>query len=399
MTDSPFPLPDPPDTFSIEEQLRYARHLSLPEIGVAGQRKLRQASVLVIGAGGLSSPALLYLAAAGVGRLGIIDPDYVELSNLQRQVLYTTAACGSPKVMEARQRLLALNPHLHIDVYPAAFTADNAHELTTAYDVLIEGSDRFATKYLVNDTCVRVGKPYVGASIRAFSGMLAVYAAPTGPCHRCLFPEAPDPDTVPSCAQTGVLGTVPGLFGLLQAHEALKLLLGIGEPLIGSVLTIDLLAMRFQKLRLPRDPHCPACGESPTIRPPTEPPSAGAGTATGGPLRNPLLHPDILPWISLTDAQQDPSLRWIDIRTPAEFIAGHIPGAAHIPLDQIEQVSASLKSDGQRLLLYCQRGARTVQAYFLLKDTLGQRLFLLEGGYEAWLRQQYRTAKDTPTSR
>lgn len=399
MTDSPLPVPDPPNTFSIEEQLRYARHLSLPEIGVAGQKKLRQASVLVIGAGGLGAPALLYLAAAGVGRLGIIDPDYVELSNLQRQVLYTTAACGSSKVMEARQRLLALNPHLHIDVYPAAFTADNARELTAAYDVLIEGSDRFATKYLVNDTCVQAGKPYIGASIRAFSGMLAVYAAPEGPCHRCLFPEAPDPDTVPSCAQTGVLGTVPGLFGMLQAHEALKLLLGIGEPLIGSVLTINLLAMRFQKLRLPRDPHCPVCGESPTIRPPTEPPSASASTETGSPLRSQILHLDILPWISLADAQQDSSLRWIDIRTPAEFIAGHIPGAAHIPLDQLEQVSASLKPDNQRLLLYCQRGARTVQAYFLLKDTLGQRLLLLEGGYEAWLREQYRTAKDTPTSR
>jgi len=399
MTGSPPLSSDTPATFSLEEQLRYARHLSLPEIGAAGETQLRQASVLVIGAGGLGSPALLYLAAAGVGRLGIIDPDYIELSNLQRQVLYTTAACGSPKVEEARQRLLALNPHLRIDSYPEAFSIDNARELAASYDVLIEGSDRFATKYLVNDACVQAGKPYVGASIRAFSGMLAVYAAPGGPCHRCLFPQEPDPDTVPSCAQAGVLGTVPGLFGLLQAHEALKLILGIGEPLIGSVLTIDLLAMRFQKLRLPRDPHCPSCGESPSIQPLTESSSACASTAAGSPLHTTLLHPDALPWISLADAQQDPSLRWIDIRTSAEFIAGHIPGAAHIPLDQIEQVIASLKPDSQRLLLYCQRGARTVQAYFLLKDKLGHRLFLLEGGYETWLHEQYRAARDAPTSR
>ena len=257
---------DATSALSVEEQLRYARHLVLPEIGLDGQRKLRQASVLVIGAGGLGAPALLYLAAAGVGRLGIIDPDQVELSNLQRQVLYDAAGCGAAKTEQARDRLLALNPHLQIDVYPEAFTLVNAACLVEAHDLLIEGSDRFATKYLVNDACVLAGKPYVGASIRAFSGMLSVYAAPGGPCYRCLFPEMPDPETVPSCAQAGVLGTVPGLFGTLQAHEALKLILGIGEPLIGALLTVDLLAMRFQKLRLPRDPHCPICGDAPTIR-------------------------------------------------------------------------------------------------------------------------------------
>ncbi len=263
------PLQQPPDAtgaLGIEEQLRYARHLILPEIGLEGQNKLRLASVLVIGAGGLGAPALLYLAAAGVGRLGIIDPDRVELSNLQRQVLYATASCGATKVEEARNRLLALNPHLQIDVYPEAFDLANAARLVAAYDLVIEGSDQFATKYLVNDACVLAGKPYVGASIRAFSGMLSVYAAPGGPCYRCLFPEMPDPATVPSCAQAGVLGTVPGLFGTLQAHEALKLILGIGEPLIGALLTVDLLAMRFQKLRLPRDPSCPICGEAPAIR-------------------------------------------------------------------------------------------------------------------------------------
>ena len=244
-----------------EEQLRYARHLVLPEIGADGQRKLRRSSVLVVGAGGLGSPALLYLAAAGVGRLGVIDPDHVELSNLQRQVLYDTASCGAAKVERARDRLLALNPHLQIDVYPEAFDLANAARLVAAYDLVIEGSDRFAAKYLVNDACVLAGKPYVGASIRAFSGMLSVYAAPGGPCYRCLFPEMPDPATVPSCAQAGVLGTVPGLFGTLQAHEALKRILGIGEPLVGALLTVDLLAMRFRKLRLPRDPKCPVCGD------------------------------------------------------------------------------------------------------------------------------------------
>lgn len=256
------------------EQLRYARHLSLPEIGLNGQRTLRQASVLVIGAGGLGAPALLYLAAAGVGRLGIMDPDCVELSNLQRQILYTTAACGHAKVEVAHDRLLALNPHLQIESYPEAFTLANAARLIAAYDVIIEGSDQFATKYLVNDACVLAGKPYIGASIRAFSGMLAVYAAPDGPCYRCLFPEIPAPETIPSCAQAGVLGTVPGLFGVLQAHEAIKLILGIGEPLIGALMTIDLLAMRFQKLRLPRDPECPVCGDAPMIRTLAETPVA-----------------------------------------------------------------------------------------------------------------------------
>ncbi|MFO1371622.1 MAG: ThiF family adenylyltransferase [Candidatus Competibacteraceae bacterium] len=398
MTDSFHPSQDSANAFSVEEQLRYARHLSLPEIGAAGQSKLRQASVLVIGAGGLGSPALLYLAAAGVGRLGIIDPDCIELSNLQRQVLYTTIACGSLKVEEARQRLLALNPQIQIDIYPEAFTAANAASLTATYDVLIEGSDRFSTKYLVNDACVRAGKPYVGASVRAFSGMLAVYAAPGGPCHRCLFPEAPDPETVPSCAQTGVLGTVPGLFGLLQAHEALKLILQIGEPLIGALLTIDLLTMRFQKLRLPRDPNCPLCGEPPTIHVLTETGYTCAHTPTG-PVNAQTTPTEALPWFNLEAAQQDPTLRWIDIRTQAEFAAGHIPGAEHVPLEPFENFAARMESANGRLLLYCQRGARTVQAYYLLKEKLKGRLSLLEGGYEAWLRSQYTASQATSSTR
>jgi adenylyltransferase/sulfurtransferase len=362
-----------PAAFSRTEKLRYARHLTLPEIGSDGQARLRRASVLVIGAGGLGSPALLYLAAAGVGRLGIIDPDRVELSNLQRQIVYTTADCGATKVEAARDRLLALNPQLQIDVYPEPFAAGNAAHLIAAYDVIIEGSDQFAIKYLANDACVLAGKPCVGASIRAFSGMLAVYAASDGPCYRCLFPEPPDPATIPSCAQAGVLGTVPGLFGTLQAHEAIKLILGIGEPLIGALLTVDLLTMRFQKLRLPRDPHCPVCGESPTIRTlaATECVCAGANDAA-------------LPWLGVEAGQQRPGLRWIDVRTLAEFAAGHIPGAIHAPLDQLEEFIAQVGPD-DHLLLYCQRGGRTVQAYHQLEAKLKGRLWLLRGGYEAWL--------------
>lgn len=370
--------PPDPAVFSPAEQLRYARHLSLPEIGWAGQAKLRQASVLVIGAGGLGSPALLYLAAAGVGRLGIVDPDWVELSNLQRQVLYTTAACGVAKVEEARARLLALNPHLQIDAYPEPFGLDNAARLIADYDWIIEGSDQFTAKYLVNDACVLASKPYVGASIRAFAGMLAVYAAPQGPCYRCLFPEPPDPATIPSCAQAGVLGTVPGLFGTLQAHEALKLILGIGEPLIGALLTVDLLTMRFQKLKLPRDPHCPVCGESPTIHSLAETSFVCAAAADLG------AGDDSLPWLSVAASRRRPELRWIDVRTPMEFAAGHVPGAIHAPLDQLEEYAAQIGSDDQ-LLLYCQRGGRTVQAYHQLKARLQGRLWLLRGGYEAWL--------------
>ncbi len=382
--------PDATSALSVEEQLRYARHLILPEIGLDGQRKLRQASVLVIGAGGLGTPALLYLAAAGVGHLGIIDPDQVELSNLQRQVLYDTAGCGAAKVEQARDRLLALNPHLQIEVYPEAFTLANAARLVEAYDLLIEGSDRFTTKYLVNDACVLVGKPYVGASIRAFSGMLSVYAALGGPCYRCLFPEIPDPETVPSCAQAGVLGTVPGLFGTLQAHEALKLILGIGAPLIGALLTVDLLAMRFQKSRLPRDPHCPVCGDAPTIRALAETEWVCASTphfqadetcAT----EQQATSTDELPWLSLEAGRRRPALRWIDVRTEAEFAAGHIPGAEHAPLDRIESLPARVGPD-DALLLYCQRGERAVRAYHLLKGTLQGRLSLLQDGYEGWLR-------------
>ena len=382
--------PDATSALSIEEQLRYARHLILPEIGLDGQRKLRQASVLVIGAGGLGAPALLYLAAAGVGRLGIIDPDQVELSNLQRQVLYDTAGCGAAKVEQARDRLLALNPHLQIEVYPEAFTLANAARLVEAYDLLIEGSDRFTTKYLVNDACVLAGKPYVGASIRAFSGMLSIYAAPGRPCYRCLFPEMPDPETVPSCAQAGVLGTVPGLFGTLQAHEALKLILGIGEPLIGALLTVDLLAMRFQKSRLPRDPHCPVCGDAPTIRALAEtewvcasPPHFQADETCA--TEQQATSTDELPWLSLEAGRRCPALRWIDVRTEAEFAAGHIPGAEHMPLDRIESLPARVGPD-DALLLYCQRGERAVRAYHLLKGTLQGRLSLLQDGYEGWLR-------------
>ena len=381
--------PGATSALSVEEQLRYARHLILPEIGLDGQRKLRQASVLVIGAGGLGTPALLYLAAAGVGHLGIIDPDQVELSNLQRQVLYDTAGCGAAKTEQARDRLLALNPHLQIDVYPEAFTLANAACLVEAYDLLIEGSDRFATKYLVNDACVLAGKPYVGASIRAFSGMLSVYAAPEGPCYRCLFPEMPDPETVPSCAQAGVLGTVPGLFGTLQAHEALKLILGIGEPLIGALLTVDLLVMRFQKPRLPRDPNCPVCGDTPTIRALAETEWVCANTselqADGWPATEQAMTTDELPWLSLEAGRRRPALRWIDVRTEAEFAAGHIPSAEHMPLDRIESLPARVGPD-DALLLYCQRGERAVRAYHLLKGTLQGRLSLLQDGYEGWLR-------------
>ncbi|HCK80010.1 MAG TPA: HesA/MoeB/ThiF family protein [Candidatus Competibacter sp.] len=384
------------DDLSPEEQLRYARQMVLPEVGAEGQRKLRRASVLVIGAGGLGAPALLYLAAAGVGRLGIIDPDRVELSNLQRQVLYDATDCGGVKVEQARQHLLALNPNLRIDVYPEAFTLANAAGLIAAYDLVIEGSDRFATKYLVNDACVLAGnKPCIGASIRSFAGMLAVYAAPGGPCYRCLFPEMPDPATVPSCAQAGVLGTVPGLFGVLQAHEALKLILGVGEPLVGALLTVDLLTMRLQKLRLPRDPHCVICGDTPAIVALAETGWACAAQVADATdeasAEDAAISADGLPWLSVAASRRRPSLRWLDIRTRAEFDAGHVPGAEHAPLDQLDRFAERAASTTGEFLLYCQGGARTVRAYALLGQRLPGRLWLLRGGYDAWLRDRLAT--------
>jgi molybdopterin/thiamine biosynthesis adenylyltransferase len=249
------------DAFSHDELLRYSRHLILPDIGIEGQRKLKAARVLLIGAGGLGSPAALYLAAAGVGTIGLVDFDVVDRTNLQRQVLHGTAAIGRPKLDSAAARLADINPHVHVEPFPVRLTADNALDILRGFDVVVDGSDNFPTRYLVNDACVLLGKPDVYGAVFRFDGQASVFAAPHGPCYRCLYAEPPPPDLVPSCAEGGVLGVLPGIIGSIQALEAIKLILGLGEPLRGRLLAYDALEQSFRTFKVRRDPTCPACGE------------------------------------------------------------------------------------------------------------------------------------------
>jgi adenylyltransferase/sulfurtransferase len=256
----------PPETdLSPEEIKRYSRHLIMPEMGMDGQRKLKQASVLCIGAGGLGSPAAMYLAAAGIGRLGIVDFDVVDFSNLQRQLLHTTNDVGRTKLASAKDKVVALNPHVQVDTYEEALSSENAMRLFKGYDVILDGTDNFPTRYLVNDACVLMGIPNAYGSIFRFEGQASVFATKDGPCYRCLYPEPPPPGLVPSCAEGGVLGVLPGVIGVIQATESIKLVTGIGEPLIGRFLIYDALKMKFRELKLKKDPECPVCGPNPTV--------------------------------------------------------------------------------------------------------------------------------------
>jgi molybdopterin/thiamine biosynthesis adenylyltransferase len=248
-----------------DEIQRYSRHLILPNVGLAGQEKLKEASVLVIGAGGLGSPVLMYLAAAGIGRIGMVDYDIVDKSNLQRQIIHGTRDVGRPKLESAKETILDINPYLQVDTYEVPFTSENALEIMAPYDIVLDGTDNFPTRYLVNDACVMLGKPNVYGSIFRFEGQASVFATADGPCYRCLYPEPPPPGLVPSCAEGGVLGILPGLIGSLQATEAIKLLLGIGESLVGRLMIYDALTMEFTELKVRKNPNCPVCGEHPTV--------------------------------------------------------------------------------------------------------------------------------------
>src|SRR3989440_2775896 len=252
-------------TLAPAELLRYSRHLILPDVGITGQEKLKAARVLLIGAGGLGSPAALYLAAAGVGMLGLVDFDNVDVTNLQRQILHGTKDVGRPKLQSARERIADVNPHVRLETYETALTSKNALDIFSGYDIVADGTDNFATRYLVNDACVLTGKPNVYGSIFRFEGQASVFATKEGPCYRCLYPEPPPPGLVPSCAEGGVLGILPGLVGVMQATEVIKLILGQGEPLIGRLLLIDALAMKFRELKLRKNPDCPVCGTHPTV--------------------------------------------------------------------------------------------------------------------------------------
>jgi adenylyltransferase/sulfurtransferase len=350
------------------ELRRYSRHLLIPEVGLAGQERLTAARVLVIGAGGLGSPVLAYLAAAGVGRILIVDDDTVDVTNLQRQILYETADVGASKALCAAERLRALNPQIAIDALPTRFDAANARELVRLVDVVVDGSDTFATRYLVNDACVLEGKPDVHGAIFRFDGQVSVFGAPGGPCYRCLYPEPPPEHLVPTCAEGGVLGVLAGIVGSFQATEALKLLLGIGTPLIGRVLLIDALDARVREIRVARDPACPLCGDAPTIR--------EVGTLPEGaplPAGVPELELD-----ALADARDGGTIL-LDVREPHERALGEIPGALAIPASELEARLHELDT-ARTYVVACRIGAKSRWAAARLKEAGFGRVYHLREG-------------------
>jgi adenylyltransferase/sulfurtransferase len=363
-----------------DENARYARHLALPEIGVAGQEKLRAARVLVIGAGGLGSPSALYLAASGVGTLGLVDCDRVDLSNLQRQVLFDSGDISRPKTEAARDRLAALNPQIKIVAHELELRAVNVSEVLGAYDVVLDGTDRLATRYLVNDACVILGKPLVTAAIHRFEGQAMTYVPGRGPCYRCLFPETPDA-VVPSCAEAGVLGVLPGVLGAIQATEAIKLMVGVGEPLIGRLLTYDALDMRFQEFRFGRREDCAVCGDHPTITELRDAPGACDADALRAVRR---LMPTELRAL-LGDARASTVLL-VDVREPREFAAGHLDGAVNIPVGELPRRLAELPPRATTVFM-CRSGGRSLNACGIALRGGIVAPVQLEGGLLAWAAQ------------
>jgi adenylyltransferase/sulfurtransferase len=348
----------------------------MPEVGMQGQRKLKASSVLMIGTGGLGAPVGMYLAAAGVGRIGIVDFDVVEESNLQRQIIHGTKDLGRRKIESARDRLRDINPHIEIETHESRLTSHNAMQLFRNYDIIVDGTDNFPTRYLVNDACVLSKKPNVYGSIFRFEGQASVFWAEKGACYRCLYPEPPPPGLVPSCAEGGVLGVLPGLVGTIQATEALKLLLGTGEPLIGRLLLIDALRMEFKTVKLRKDPDCPACGtrEITVLREETP-----ACTLTG-----PALEEEITPR-ELADrlADGDPDLLLVDVREPHEWEICHLDGATLLPLGELPESVANLPSD-REVVIYCKGGVRGAKAVSFLKNRGFSRVRNLTGGINRW---------------
>ena len=364
---------------SNDEVLRYSRHLLLPEVSLAGQHKLKAARVLCVGAGGLGSPLSLYLAAAGVGRLGLAEFDQVDLSNIQRQILYSTADVGRPKLDAACERLRQLNPAVEIVPHALRVSSANVMELIRDYDIVADGTDNFPTRYLLNDACVLSGKPNVYAGIFRFEGQLSVFDARRGPCYRCLFPEPPPPGLVPSCAEGGVLGVLPGILGTLQALEVLKLILGAGEPMIGRLLLFDALACETHTVKLKKDAACLVCGQAPSIHAPIDY-EAFCGGATASVATPPAML-SVEEYAARRAAGNAPEL--IDVREPHEVDIVHIERARHIALGQIGQRLHEL-DPARPYVLSCHRGPRSMQAYRLLQAAGFEHLYVLAGGIDAW---------------
>ena len=361
-----------------DELLRYGRHLVLPDVGPEGQRKLKAARVLLVGAGGLGSPAALYLAAAGIGTLGLVDFDVVDVSNLQRQVLHGTSDVGRSKLDSARERIHDVNPNVSVDTYELRLTSANALDILRDYDIIVDGTDNFATRYLTNDACVLLGKPNVYGSIFRFEGQASVFATERGPCYRCLYPEPPPPGAVPSCAEGGVLGVLPGIVGTIQATEALKLVLGIGEPLIGRLLLIDALGSRFRAVTLERDPRCPACGTREIRELIDYDEFCGAGTGAPTSSVGEMTPRELAERLARGDA-----IDVIDVREPYEWEIARIPGARLVPLGSLAQAAPSLDR-ARDIVLHCHHGIRSAQAAALLRAAGLTRVWNLAGGIERW---------------
>ena len=363
---------------SHEEILRYSRHLILPEVGTEGQRRLKAARVALIGAGGLGSPASLYLAAAGVGTLGLVDFDMVDATNLQRQIVHGTAAVGTSKLDSAEARLNDLNPHVHIEAFDTRLTSENAFEVLRDFDVVLDGTDNFPTRYLVNDACVMLGKPNAYGSIFRFEGQASVFHAAVGPCYRCLYREPPPPGLVPSCAEGGVLGVLPGIIGSIQALETIKLILGKGSTLVGRLILFDALKFTFRELKLHKDPECPVCGEHPTVNELIDY-EAFCGISTAPVYEG----PEVTAAGLARELEENSELALIDVREPLEWEICHIDGATLISLGQLPGRLNEL--DGHReIVTYCHTGVRSMQALEILRAAGFSRVRSLAGGIDAW---------------
>jgi len=380
------PLVEPAESLTIDEVRRYSRHLIIPDVAMAGQKRLKNAKVLCVGAGGLGSPALMYLAAAGVGTLGIVEFDVVDESNLQRQIIHGQSDVGRSKAESARDTVREINPLVTVNLHEERLDGSNVMELFAQYDLIVDGTDNFATRYLVNDACVLLGKPYVWGSIYRFDGQASVFWAEHGPCYRCLYPEPPPPGMVPSCAEGGVLGVLCASIGSIQTNEAIKLLAGIGEPLVGSLMVYDALEMEYRKIKVRKDPGCAVCGENPTV---TElidyeafcgvVSEEGMAAAAGSTITNAELK-------ELLDS--DKPVYLVDVREPAEFEIVSIPGATLIPKDGIlrGEVLSELPQDKQ-IVLYCKTGVRSAECLAAVKRAGFSDAVHVQGGVIGWVNQ------------
>ncbi len=366
-----------------DEVQRYSRHLIMPEVGVEGQRKLKAARVLCVGAGGLGAPASMYLAAAGVGTLGIVDFDVVDASNLHRQIIYGTPDVGKRKLEAARERIREMNAGVHVVTHELALTSKNALDVLKDYDVVLDGTDNFQTRYLVNDACVLLGKPNAYGSIFRFDGQASVFAVKGGPCYRCLYPEPPPPGLVPSCAEGGVLGVLPGVIGIIQATEAIKLVLGVGQPLVGRLLLYDALQMRFRELKLRRDPECPICGDHPSIHALIDydqfcgvVPASAQSVSSG--------IPEVTAEALKAQLDRGEDVYVLDVREPNEFQICRIQGSTLIPLGELASRTAELDRD-RDMVVHCKMGGRSARAVALLQERGFTRVRNLTGGILAWI--------------